>query len=77
MNGSSVGLVYQDALSRRKEFADIVNSIWGLNIDCVPSENVIGMDLNGDGIIADDEQASVENPIAAQEEEVASDDTNV
>ena len=75
MNGSSVGLIYQDALSRRKEFADIVNSIWGLNIDCVPSENVIGIDLNGDGMIADDEQASVENP--TREEEEVADDTNV
>lgn len=73
MNGSSVGLVYQDALSRRKEFADIVNSIWGLNIDCIPSENVIGTDLNGDGIIADEEEASVENPEAASQGEEESD----
>ena len=74
MNGSSVGLVMQDALSRRKEFADIVNSIWGLNIDVVPSETVIGADLNGDGIVADEENASVENPTAAEEE---SDDTTI
>ena len=75
MNGSSVGLVYQDALAKRQEFADIVNSIWGLNINCVPSENVLGMDLNGDGMIADEENASVENPTAAEGEEA--DDTNV
>ena len=75
MNGSSVGLVYQDALSRRKEFADIVNSIWGLNIDCIPSENITGTDLNGDGIIADEEQASVENPQASEGEE--QNDSNV
>ena len=74
MNGSSVGLIYQDALNRRKEFADIVNSIWGLNIDCVPSENVINMDLNGDGMIADDEQASVENPAAEESEEANNED---
>ena len=75
MNGSSVGLVMQDALSRRKEFADIVNSIWGLNIDVVPSETVIGADLNGDGIIADEENASVENPTATEEGE--SNDTTI
>ena len=75
MNGSSVGLVMQDALSRRKEFCDIVNSIWGLNIDVIPSETVLGMDLNGDGIIADDEKASVENPTAANEE--GEDDTTI
>ena len=74
MNGSSVGLVYQDALSRRKEFCDIVNSIWGLNIDCIPSENITGTDLNGDGIIADEENASVENPEAAAQEEEVTDD---
>ena len=77
MNGSSVGLIYQDALSQRKKFCDIVNSIWGLNIDCVPSENVTGTDLNGDGIIADEENASVENPEAAQAEEEASNDTTI
>lgn len=77
MNGSSVGLVYQDALSRRQEFCDIVNSIWGLNIDCVPSENVIGTDLNGDGIIADEENASVETPVSANNEEEAPDDATV
>ena len=76
MNGSSVGLIFQDRYNQRKKFCDIVNSIWGLNIDCVPSENVLGMDLNGDGMIADDEQASVENPTAA-EEEGSSDETNV
>ena len=75
MNGSSVGLIYQDALSRRQEFADIVNSIWGLNINCVPSENVLNIDLNGDGMIADEENASVENPAAAEEEE--NNDSNV
>ena len=75
MNGSSVGLIYQDALSRRQEFCDIINSIWGLNINCVPSENVINMDLNGDGMIADEENASVENPTAAEEE--AQNDSNV
>ena len=75
MNGSSVGLVYQDRLSARQKFADIINSIWGLNINCVPSENVLGTDLNGDGMIADDNNAPVENPAAAEEEEA--NDTNV
>lgn len=62
MNGSSVGMVYQDCLANRQEFCDIVNSIWGLNIDCVPSETVIGTDMDQDGYIADEENASVETP---------------
>ena len=36
---------------------------------------VLNMDLNGDGMIADEENASVENPAAAEEEE--NNDTNV
>lgn len=62
MNSSSVGMVYQDCLSNRQEFCDIVNSVWGLNIDCIPSETVTGMDDNMDGYIADDAQASVDTP---------------
>lgn len=34
MNGGNVGLVYQDSLTIRQHFCDIVNSIWGLNIWC-------------------------------------------
>ena len=68
MNGSSVGMVLQDSLKKRQEFCDIVNSIWGLNINCVLSESVTGMDDNMDGMIADD--ASTPNePINKEEED--------
>ena len=69
MNGSSVGLVYQDSLSQRQRFCDIVNSLWGLNIDCVPSENVIGMDMNGDGMVADDSDTPIATPGSEEEGE--------
>lgn len=53
MNKSNVGLIYQDGLTRRQEFCNIVNSIWGLSIWCEPSETVLGVDQNLDGSIYD------------------------
>ena len=49
MNTSTVGLVYADGLAIRQNFCNIVNSIWGLNIWCEPSESVLGVDNDGDG----------------------------
>ena len=49
INQSSVGLILQDGLSIRQNFCNIVNSIWGLNIWCEPTENET-TDLNGDGV---------------------------
>lgn len=50
INGGPVGLVLQDGLSIRQNFCNIVNSIWGLGIWCEPAENIIGADLDGDGL---------------------------
>ena len=50
MNGGSTGLIYQDGLSLRQEFCDIVNSIWGLGIWVEPSESAMGGDVNRDGV---------------------------
>ena len=55
LNGGPVGLVLQDGLSIRQNFCNIVNSIWGLDIWCAPSQNVMGMDNDGDGSIAEDD----------------------
>lgn len=56
MNGGNVGLVYQDGLTLRQKFCDIVNSIWGLGIWCEASETVTGMDKNLDGEVADNQE---------------------
>jgi len=58
MNSGNVGLVYQDGLTLRQNFCDIVNSIWGLGISCEPSECVLGIDSNMDGAICDDQDQS-------------------
>ena len=49
MNTSTVGLVYADGLAIRQNFCNIVNSIWGTSIWCMPSESVLGIDADGDG----------------------------
>ena len=53
MNTTNVGLVYQDGLSIRQNFCNIVNSIFGLGIRCEPSESVLGVDQDGDGAAFD------------------------
>ena len=53
MNTSTVGLVYEDGLAIRQNFCNIVNSIWGTAIWCMPSESVTGSDLDGDGLMFD------------------------
>ena len=70
MNSGSVGLVMQDGLSNRREFCDIINSIWGLGIDVEPSETVTGMDMNMDGEVADDPTTPTQTPEEAQDEAI-------
>lgn len=53
MNSATVGLVYSDGLAIRQNFCNIVNSIWGTSIWCMPSESVLGADLDGDGVAFD------------------------
>lgn len=50
INGGPVGLVLQDGLSIRQNFCNIVNSIWNLGIWCEPAENIMGADIDGDGL---------------------------
>lgn len=56
--GSNTGLIYQDGLTLRQRFCDIVNSIWGLGIWCEPSETQTNMDMNGDGMVFDSQDQS-------------------
>ena len=48
-NQGNVKTVFQDGLSVRQHFCNIVNSIWGTSLWCVPSEAVLGVDENLDG----------------------------
>lgn len=68
MNTGNVGLVMRDKLQNRQDFCNIVNSLWGLDMWCEPSEVVLGMDTTGDGIAGDNE--------AGQNEAMESEDAN-
>ncbi|MCM1505304.1 MAG: hypothetical protein NC127_08925 [Muribaculum sp.] len=58
MNRGNTGLIFDDGLARRQRFCDICNSIWDIGIWCEPGESVMGVDINGDGIIADEQDQS-------------------
>lgn len=55
MNTGTTGLVLRDSLQNRQDFCNIVNSIFGLQIWCEPSEVVMGVDMNGDMMAGSDE----------------------
>lgn len=56
MNGSGqVGNPLQDSLAYRQKACDIANAIWGLGMTCEISEVASGMDLNMDGLTANNE----------------------
>lgn len=44
-------LVYNDSLQCRQDACTIINSIWGLNVWCMPSESISMMDMDGDGVL--------------------------
>ena len=54
INGGPVGLVMQDGLSIRQNFCNIVNSIWDIGMWCEPAQNIMGADIDGDGMMFDD-----------------------
>ena len=57
MNAGNMSLILKDGLNIRQHFGDIVNSVWGLGTGCIPAEEVINADLNGDGVISSDTEA--------------------
>ena len=59
MNAGNTGLVLQDSLNLRQNFATICNSIWGTAIWVEPNEVVLGIDRNMDGAIEGDPEATV------------------
>lgn len=74
MNSRNAGRVYQDGLTRRQRFCDIVNSVWDLGIYVEASETVTEFDRNFDGEILDEQDQSGMMP-GTQPEEVVEDDT--
>ena len=69
MNTSTVGLVYADGLAIRQNFCNIVNSIWGTSIWCMPSESVTGSDIDGDGYMFDNNEAGQNSGVESSSQE--------
>ena len=63
-NESSVASAFEDGLAIRQRAAMIINSIWGTSCWCQPKESMIDTDLNGDGVMYDDEAGT---PLPAQQ----------
>lgn len=72
MNAGNMSLILKDKLNQRQRFSDIVNSVWGIGIDCIPSEEIINADLNGDGVVATDTE--METTGSEQDGEVSEND---
>lgn len=58
VNSRNAGRVFQDGLTKRQKFCDIVNSIWGLGIYVEASETSIDFDRDMDGEILDNQDQS-------------------
>ena len=70
INGGPVGLVMQDGLSIRQNFCNIVNSIWDLGIWCEPAQNISGADMDGDGLMYDDNMDGAQTGVDTEGGEV-------
>lgn len=58
MNAGKASIALNDGLTIRQNFADIVNSITGLGISVGVAEEIIGADINRDGMVYDDTDQS-------------------
>lgn len=74
MNTGNTGIVYNDGLSIRQHFCDICNSLWGTSMWCEASEQAMGIDTSGDGIVMDEEDQSGAAP--GEQPEVMANDGN-
>lgn len=54
MNAGKAAIPLNDGLSIRQYFCDTVNALTGLGISCEIAEEVLGADMNGDGLAYDD-----------------------
>lgn len=57
VNMGSQSLLMKDGLDIRQRFCNIVNSVWGIGIWCETAEEVLNVDMDGDGLVAGDNEA--------------------
>lgn len=67
-NAGNIGLIMDDGLYQRQQWAKVVNSYTGFNIQCEVSEVAVGVDKNMDGEVSDEPmdenqgQGPIDNP---------------
>lgn len=67
----NAGFVYTDGLYQRQNFCNIANSIWGTAMWCEASESATNADMNGDGLLQDEQQPVItEQPQEGEQENV-------
>lgn len=62
MNAGATSIPLQDGLSIRQHFCNVVNSVTGVGTSCEIAESVLGADMNGDGVILDEQDQTGTNP---------------
>lgn len=71
MNGGvgQIGSPLQDSLLWRQKACDIANAVWGIGMSCEISENAASVDLNMDGLAADNnDESGIQGDQPQQEE---------
>lgn len=66
LGGADISLTFMDGLAIRQNFCNIVNSIWGLGIWCEPSETIVNMDMDGDGVAYDRNDDSANSSVEGE-----------
>lgn len=51
----NIGLIYEAGLNERQKFADLITFCTGIMTDCQPSESITNFDMDGNGIVGDDD----------------------
>ena len=69
INNSNMYSAEQDGTKLRQRFCNIVNSIFGTEMWCEPSEAVLGYDLNGDGVDYDKEAPEGGEEVKGEQED--------
>lgn len=75
MAAPNIQSVYQDGLSIRQNFCNIVNSIWDIGMWCEAGEAVVKQDLDGDGVAYDRNEDGAQTGQGGSEQDDSNDST--
>jgi len=67
MNGTNVDLVLVDGLNQRQNSCMIINAVWGIGMWCEVSESISMADINGDGVVYDENSDTMNNNVEGEQ----------